>query len=352
MSDVRQFSVLGRDIDVKDTFARAKFDELNKEAFLTECVWLGDSFTTGFQFGGTYIEYSIPSIVSDKLKLNIHNYGVNAAGYVTSGDGGSTFMTQAVNAVNDNTLDRAKVKYVFILGGINDQNNVNVNAAMVNTASVALVNYLDQNFPYAEIIAIPNWAAFDLGANIEKFLAIGSIDTGNFRRPYRFLKDNLISLIGFAEYINQDNIHPNQQGAAHMAECIYSLINGCTPNIHRNITITPASASWDLANLAITEDFYGYTIEGLAHYVNNIDGTNLQICSLDKHFAFLFDKYITAISQSGLGVASIKIVPSVAGASGEGQVGGIYVVNDLGYNLIADHNIVFNVRIDKSNFIH
>lgn len=338
MSNVRQFEVLGKDIYVKDS--------------LTECVWLGDSFTTGFQFGGTYIEHSIPSIVSDKLKLNIHNYGVNASGYATSGDGGSTFMTQAATAVNDRTLDRNKVKYVFILGGINDQNNVDVNAAMVNTASVSLVNYLDQNFPYAEIIAIPNWAAFDLGANIDKFLAIGTIDTGNFRRPYRFLKDNLISLIGFAEYINKDNVHPNQQGAAHMAECIYSLINGCTPNIHRNIVITPASSSWDLSNLTIAEDFYGYTIEGLAHYVDNIDGHNLHICSLDKHFAFMFDKYITAISQSGLGVASIRIVPSVAGASGEGVVGGIYVANDLGYHLTADHNIVFNVRIDKSNFIH
>ena len=61
---------------------------------------------------------------------------------------------------------------------------------------------------------------------------------------------------------------------------------------------------------------------------------------------------LTAVSQSGLGVASIRIVPSIAGASGEGQVGGIYVANDLGYHLTADHNIVFNVRIDKSNFIH
>lgn len=355
MSDVSRFNVLGKIINIKDAVARQSINELNPlyEKDGTEIVWLGDSFTTGFQFGGSYLEYTIPKIVSNKLKLNMHNYGVNASGYVTIGDGGSTFYSQAINSVNDNSYNHNKVKYVCILGGINDYNNPSVNEELLNSASVSLINYLYHNFPNAKVIAIPNWGAVDTGANTQKFLSIGNIDTGNYDRPYLFLKKNIITLQGRSDLMCADNVHPNQLGATYMSECIYSMINGVEPNVHRSVPLIP-NEYWDISNFEIKEDFNGWTLKGSVSCLKDIYTINpVTICEVAKGFTFFGVPYTIAPSVNGTGACCLEFYPGIDLVDG-GQNGKIYMFHDLGvsnWHINVGDNILIDYRINKCDFI-
>lgn len=351
MAYVSKFSILGRLINVKDAEARQSINDLYnvKQNKLSDCVWLGDSFTTGFQSNGTYLPYTIPRIVSDKLRLTMHHYGVNASGYVTIGDAGSTFMTQAINAVNDDTLVNDNVKYVFILGGLNDYNNTDVTSSALNSASVALVNYLMVNFSNAQVVAIPNWASFDMGANVEKMLSIGNIDVGNYNRRYLFLRDNLLSLQGYSDYINPDNVHPNQMGATQMAECIYSLLNGVTPNLHRTFTVT-ANPKWDTSNFSIIEDFYGYHFTGSVQATDTILAGETIMGALSKHITFYGDVFDIMPSKSATSVCSTRIYPSIDNTA-EGIPGYIAMYNDLGNTMNAGDNILIDKYVYKNKYL-
>lgn len=348
MSDVKEFEVLGKIIEIKDAYAR---NELNNKADkLSEIVWLGDSFSTGWQSPGTYLAHSIPSIVSAKLGLNIHNYGVDDAGYVHTGVNNSTFYQQAVTSVNDDTLDRESVKYVCILGGVNDFNDVNVNATQIEYASISLINYLMSNYSNATIIEIPNWCAFNFDySTIDKLLAAGHIDIGNYNRRYMFLKQNLLSLVGRTEYINADNLHPNQNGAAYMAECIYYLINGVTPPVNEIISVVSGSA-FD-CHLRICEDFYGYTIEGYARALETITGVNNNICLIQNpHFTYFEPKYLLNSSKTGKANCTLQIAGAIPLNPTYTQ-GYINMYWDNGNTIVAGDDIPMYIRINKCELI-
>lgn len=337
MKYVSQFKILGETIQIRDP---------NR---LTEIVWLGDSFTTGFQAGGSYISNPIPRIVSDKLQLNMHNFGVNASGYATVGDGGSTFATQANNAINDTSFDNDKVKYVCILGGLNDYNNVSLTADAIAYASKQLVSTLYNAFKNAIIVAIPNWAAFDMGNYVQKMLAIGDFDYTVFNRRYLFLRKNLLSLQGYSSLINSDNVHPNQQGAIKMAECIYSLMHGVEPNIYRKLTPI-ANDSWDLSNFEIVETFEDYRFKGSIQALTNITPENDVLCEFPHGLTYFGVPFIVVPSKSATAACILEFYPSID-AVGAGSNGYIRMRYDLGHGLVAGDHLLIDFVIKKNYFI-
>lgn len=89
---------------------------------LTEIVWIGDSYSTGYQPSGSIQEdHRIPQRVAAALGLNLHLYANNASGFVKTGDGGKTFQTLANEAIAGLSEEiKKKTKYVVVCGGRND----------------------------------------------------------------------------------------------------------------------------------------------------------------------------------------------------------------------------------------
>ncbi len=93
---------------------------------LTEIVWIGDSYSTGYQPSGSIQEdHRIPQRVASYLGLNLHLYANNASGFMKTGDGGKTFQTLANEAITGLSEEvKRKTKYVVVCGGRNDKGGV------------------------------------------------------------------------------------------------------------------------------------------------------------------------------------------------------------------------------------
>lgn len=126
-------------------------EELNNIEVLitTEMVVFGDSWSD------PEVEEAIwPESVADELRLNLHNYAKNGAGYVSPSN--NLIETQLNTAINDTSYNKNLVKYVVFSGGINDY-RLSVTLADLRTAIRTLYNASKLIFPNAKIIYVNNF---------------------------------------------------------------------------------------------------------------------------------------------------------------------------------------------------
>lgn len=125
---------------------------------LTELVWIGDSYSTGYQPSGSIPEnHRIPQRVAAYLGLNLHLYANNASGFVKTGDGGKTFQTLADEVIAGLSEDiKKKTKYVVVCGGRNDTGIVQA-AATTCFDTLAGTERANRPFPNAAFHMIFLW---------------------------------------------------------------------------------------------------------------------------------------------------------------------------------------------------
>ena len=126
---------------------------------LTELVWIGDSYSTGYQPSGSIPEnHRIPQRVAAYLGLNLHLYANNASGFVTAGDGGKTFQTLANEAIAGLSEDvKRKTKYVVVCGGRNDAGGSVQSAATTCFDTLSGTGKSNRPFPNASFHMIFLW---------------------------------------------------------------------------------------------------------------------------------------------------------------------------------------------------
>lgn len=126
---------------------------------LTELVWIGDSYSTGYQPSGSIPEnHRIPQRVAAYLGLNLHLYANNASGFVNKGDGGKTFQTLANEAITGLSEDvKRKTKYVVVCGGRNDAGGSVQSAAVTCFDTLAGTGRPNRPFPNASFHMIFLW---------------------------------------------------------------------------------------------------------------------------------------------------------------------------------------------------
>lgn len=352
MANVSKFKILGQTINVKDATARSNIStinntisniqtDLNKKALdLTELVWIGDSFSTGIQPDLSYLSDPIPKVVAAKLGLNLHNYGANAAGFCSVGEGGSTFLTQIQAAIADTSYNHDAVKYVVFLGGINDV-NLGYTYDQINAASNNVFNTLKSDFTNAEILYFPNWGAVYVDkAGQYKFSGVNP--TNNNERASRYFGSFLGNLVGAPALMASDNVHPNQLGAYKDADTIVSLINGEIPNSLIEVPIVAGSAKWDISHLKIWHDYENIIFEGYATVLDTITLSDLVIGYFN--IGFNGNQYIPVVANTGGCTVTAEIVP-ISGIIND-PPGHVSVYNLQGNSLSVGENVLFtNVRI-------
>lgn len=127
----------------------------------TEIVWIGDSFSTGYQPSGAVPQAQrIPFVCASALGLNPHVYGNNASGFVKPGDGNLTINDMANQAAALPESTRAATKYVVVYGGFNDTADANTAIANLGNGVDTCFNVIKNAYPNAEI-----HYAFNCGEN-------------------------------------------------------------------------------------------------------------------------------------------------------------------------------------------
>lgn len=194
----------------------------NKQNILDKLVVFGDSWSD------SNVTDSIWSArVSNVLNLTLHNYAVNGAGFVHPSN--NLINTQVTTFINDSTVDKTKVKYVVIMGGINDYRNGITNSDIVSVLNT-IINTLKTAVPQAKILYVSNCqypytiAQSFYWVQLHNFLSTSqSIATLN-----------LDGTLGYQLFNNNNYFHLTQSGQLVMAKNIVASLTGGEITYYRN----------------------------------------------------------------------------------------------------------------------
>lgn len=222
---------------------------------LTELVIFGDSWTASSVTDAIW-----PSILASNLNLNLHNYAVNGAGFVSPVT--NLFSSQVTIFANDDNVNKEKVKYIVLLGGINDYRN-SVAFDVLGNAISNSITQLKTLCPQAKILFVSN-CQYPRTVS-QSYYWILLHDYLSTAQGIATL--NLDDVIDFALYNTANYFHLTQNGQKFMQQKILCALTGGE--------ITPFRA------LRIVEDDY------------------IRIASrVQKQGNFAFISYIIYIKQS------------------------------------------------------
>lgn len=173
-------------------------------------VAIGDSWTA------TTNNTSIwKTLIASGLNYNIKNYSKSGCGFIT---GDKTFMQQAQEAVADTTLNKNKVAFVIVIGGVNDVIYSSGSFSNLMTPIQILFEYLQNNF-HCQIIFVPNYRypfnrQLTLWNDVAKFI--------NYTSLVKMC--NIVPLQNYAHFAD-DKFHLTQDGqrffTANLIKCMF-----------------------------------------------------------------------------------------------------------------------------------
>lgn len=187
-------------------------------------IFIGDSYTQANSLTNNdlNIHKRFATLISRKFGWKELNFAVGGMGFLY---GNTTFITQLNNAISDNSYEHDKVKYIFVVGGRNDVSSL-VDWDDLPAAVSQVISTAKANFPNAKVVLIPMmWDVGSIHQNIYyvyKLICNAAIGTDAFVIPHAYSW-----LHGMKDMILPDNVHPNEDGHARLANCIgNSLISG------------------------------------------------------------------------------------------------------------------------------
>ena len=208
----------------------------------TEIVFIGESNFNGEGVTGGY-QNGMAKTAAKRLNLNDHNYSVNNTGYLDGID--SSFDRQIQKAANDTSLDKNKVKYVVIGGGVRADSDTDTDdyTALAKGTILKAATL----FPYSKIVVIPG--LFD-NSMPDKLTATR---LGSFYRMGKLA--NNIAIVdgaytwGFGE--NSDDfsgVHPTNR----LSDIYGGYIADCCEHMHHEYFV---DKQWHQEGINIGSDF-------------------------------------------------------------------------------------------------
>lgn len=182
-------------------------------------VVFGDSMTVC----GSDTAHQWWSIVAAKLGLRAKNYGHGGSGFHNISDG-VNYDVELTNAINDTSVDRTKVKYVFVDASTND----GTAAAAASTAAIAWSERCKTAYPNAEYIAFAGLFganvrhksnAHRLMNNMQQFERVAQVLAGD---GWHVFTNSPFWLVYNRTLTAEDTLHPNDSGLAVIADYVLS----------------------------------------------------------------------------------------------------------------------------------
>ena len=194
-------------------------NKYQEKSTLTTMVVFGDSMTTC----GSTDTAQWWAIVAAKLGLTPRSYGHGGSGFVNVSDGYS-YDTELQGAINDETLDKNTVKYVFVNASSNDAGQ----AQAAETKALRWGKLCRETFPHAQLIAFAGLQ----GRTVRH--TQNNVRLMNYFQQYMRVGAALAS-VGFHVFTNsafwliynraltqEDSLHPNDAGLEAIADYVLS----------------------------------------------------------------------------------------------------------------------------------
>lgn len=231
------------------------------------CVWVGDSFTTGV--GADPVSKRVSTVFCNAMGMTEFNYGVGASGWLWGTAANKPYITQVQNAYDAMTPEQRKNTAMVVLPGTSTDVSHGSSSKQIGTAATLCAKKASELFPNAVIYVIPMiWdkALFTITAYDTTVEICDQINKAAIPRV-KMDEDSYTWLLGRHEFYTSDNVHPNNTGyAVWAAKMISSLLGSANTAGYIN-SFTSDFGKWDKKTYYLKNGFVfmpGYKITGVS----------------------------------------------------------------------------------------
>lgn len=231
------------------------------------CVWVGDSFTTGV--GADPNSKRVSTVFCNAMGMTEFNYGVGASGWVWGTAANKPYITQVQNAYDAMTQEQRKNTAMVVLPGTSTDVSHGSSSHQIGAAATLCAKKASDLFPNAVIYVIPMiWdkALFTFTAYDATVEICDQINKAAIPRV-KMDEDSYTWLLGRHEFYTSDNVHPNNTGyAVWAAKMISSLLGSANTAGYIN-SFTSDFGKWDKKTYYLKNGFVfmpGYKITGVS----------------------------------------------------------------------------------------
>lgn len=253
------------------------------------CVWVGDSFTTGV--GADPRTKRVSTVFCNAMGMTEFNYGVGATGWIWGTTSNTPYITQVQNAYDAMTQEQRENTAMVVLPGTSTDVSHGSSSKQIGAAATLCAKKASDLFPNAVIYVIPMiWdkALFTLAAYDTTVEICDQINKAAIPRV-KMDEDSYTWLLGRYEFYTSDNVHPNNTGyAVWAAKMISSLLGSANTAGYIN-SFTSDFGKWDKKTYYLKNGFVfmpGYKI------------TNVSDAGGDKNIGTLPKNIIPAYNQT------------------------------------------------------
>ena len=231
------------------------------------CVWVGDSFTTGV--GADPTSKRVSTVFCNAMGMTEFNYGVGASGWIWGTAANKPYITQVQNAYNEMTPEQRKNTAMVVLPGTSTDVSHGSSSKQIGAAATLCAKKASDLFPNAVVYVIPmiwdkalfTYTAYDTTVEI-----CDQINKATIPRV-KMDEDSYTWLLGRYEFYTSDNVHPNNNGYAVWATKMISSLLGSANTAGYINSFTSDFGKWDKKTYYLKNGFVfmpGYKITGVS----------------------------------------------------------------------------------------
>lgn len=231
------------------------------------CVWVGDSFTTGV--GADPRTKRVSTVFCNAMGMTEFNYGVGATGWIWGTSSNTPYITQVQNAYDAMTQEQRENTAMVVLPGTSTDVSHGSTSKQIGTAATLCAKKASDLFPNAVIYVIPMiWdkALFTYNAYDTTVEICDQINKAAIPRV-KMDEDSYTWLLGRYEFYSSDNVHPNNTGYAVWAAKMISSVLGSANTAGYINSFTSSFGKWDKKTYYLKNGFVflpGYKITGVS----------------------------------------------------------------------------------------
>lgn len=209
------------------------------------CVWIGDSFTTGV--GANPTSSRVSSVFCAKLGMKEFNYGVGSTGWIFEGSSGqnSPYITQVRNAHDGMSAADIENTAMVVIPGTSTDVSRGYAGSVIASAAVNCATEAIKLFPNAIVYVIPmiwdkalfTFTAYDTVVEICEAINKSAL-------PVKLEEKSYTWLLGHPGYYSGDNVHPNNTGYAVWAQKMISSLLGSSEDVGYINSFTSSYGTW------------------------------------------------------------------------------------------------------------
>ena len=284
---------------------------VNKQNILSlykgkNCVWVGDSFTTGV--GADPKTKRVSTVFCNAMGMTEANYGVGATGWIWGTTSNTPYITQVQNAYNAMSKEQRENTAMVVLPGTSTDVSHGSSSKQIGAAATLCAKKASDLFPNAVIYVIPmiwdkalfTYTAYDAVVEI-----CDQINKAAIPRV-KMDEDSYTWLLGRHEFYTSDNVHPNNTGYAVWAAKMISSILGSANTAGYINSFTSDFGKWDKKTYYLKNGFVfmpGYKITNVSD-----PGGDVKIGTLPNNIRPAYNQ-TTVLSSGGEAVGYVTYQP-------------------------------------------